>query len=224
MKCPYCACELVWGHEESSRISGVSIEPEDSYSWEDWGLSHKRCGNCRQPFIVMIRHQFFTSEAGEQELGEPKLEPLWPKTGWRERCPPDVPEEVAADYNEACAVIDISPTAAAALARRCMQYILVEKGGAPKGRNLKQQVQAVENGPNTPQHVKNDLDDLRKIGNFSAHANEGLRGQVLRAEPEEAEWTLETLRTLFEHYCVGPAESKARKVALKAKLAKKAKK
>ena len=103
-----------------------------------------------------------------------------------------------------------------------MQCILERNAGAPKGKNLRQQVEAVVKDPNTPEHVKSDLDDLRQIGNFSAHANEDVTGQIIRAEPDEAEWTLETLRTLFEHYYVGPAKSKARKEALTAKLAKKA--
>lgn len=228
MKCPYCGCELVWGPEELCTIN-VTHEDliETGMERETWVLSHKRCGECKRPLIVMIRHLFRLDPFGggpfSDEIGEPKLQPLWPRTGWRERCPPEVPEEVAVDYNEACAVIDISPTAAAALARRCMQLILVNEAGAPKSKSLKQQIEAVVNDPNTPKHVKNDLDDLRQIGNLSAHANEDVTGQVLRAEPDEAEWTLETLRTLFEHYYVGLAKSKARKAALKAKLAKKVK-
>jgi len=209
MKCPHCGVEIHWIPVETALIK-VSPQQKNEMShvatcrWD----TCPACGN------LIIK--FFGLGSGSYEII------IWPKHPYREPCPPEVPNDVATDYNEACAVIDISPTAAAALARRCMQYILERDAGAPRGGKLWKQVEVVVNDQNTPEHVKGNLHDLREIGNFSAHANEDVTGQVLRAEAEEAEWTLETLRTLFEHYYVGPARAKARKEALTAKLAKKA--
>ncbi|MCD6327062.1 DUF4145 domain-containing protein [bacterium] len=212
MKCPHCGTDIVmfenWG--EKGRLQLV-CNPGPLPVHHD--LRSGTCPKCKG-FILELT--IGTKDSSEKHV-------IWPRHYYREPCPTEVPEEVAADYNEACAVIDISPTAAAALARRCMQLILVNEAGAPEGKNLKKQIEVVVNDQNAPEHVKSDLDDLREIGNFSAHANEDISGQVMRAEPDEAEWTLQTLRTLFEYYYVGPAQSKARRAALKVKLTKKAK-
>jgi hypothetical protein len=39
-------------------------------------------------------------------------------------------------------------------------------------------------------------------------------------EPGEADWTLDTLDALFDHYVVGPARTAARKASLAARLGK----
>jgi hypothetical protein len=42
--------------------------------------------------------------------------------------------------------------------------------------------------------------------------------QVIAVEPGEAEWCLEILEEMFDHYYVRPAVAAARKAALNAKL------
>jgi hypothetical protein len=41
---------------------------------------------------------------------------------------------------------------------------------------------------------------------------------VIEVEPHEAEWCLEIIEELFEHFYVGPAVAEAKKAALDAKL------
>ncbi|HUT03051.1 MAG TPA: DUF4145 domain-containing protein [bacterium] len=159
---------------------------------------------------------------------------MYPKGRFREACPEEVPAEVAADYNEACKVIDISPTAAAALARRCMQFILVKAGGAPEKKMVKDksggqrevdstlfdQIGFVINNKRAPEWVLEQLQPTRKVGNFAAHAKKDVTGQILRTEPDEAEWTLEVLKTLFDFYYVAPAKAKQRLLAVEKKQQK----
>lgn len=42
---------------------------------------------------------------------------------------------------------------------------------------------------------------------------------MIDVEPHEAEWCLEIIEELFDHFYVGPAVTKAKKAALDAKLA-----
>lgn len=227
MKCPNCGKEIHWDNRTISSSELVS-NFHDGITLV-YGAESDFYPGCDGLIVKLIRSEYgqCVDQSGTTQpeiIGEPETTTVWPKNIYRELCPPEIPKDVAADYEEACAIIDISPTAAAALARRCMQFILESEAGASRSKNLKQQIEIVANDPNTPEHVKSDSHDLREIGNFSAHANEDVTGQVLRAEPDEAEWSLQVLRTLFEHYYVGPARSKARKATLKAKLATKAKK
>ena len=69
---------------------------------------------------------------------------LWPDATERP-VPPEVEAEspeVAADFHEAVAVFPKSKKASAALARRCLQAVLVSKAGA-KARDLAAQIDEV---------------------------------------------------------------------------------
>jgi hypothetical protein len=64
------------------------------------------------------------------------------------------------------------------------------------------------------------VDVIRNFGNFSAHPVTDITTlQIIDVEPEEAEWCLETVEEMFQHFYVRPEQAKARKAALDVKLA-----
>jgi hypothetical protein len=70
-----------------------------------------------------------------------------------------------------------------------------------------------------PRAIHQTVDAIRNFGNFSAGPiNDKTSLQVIEVEPEEAEWCLQILEDLFEHFYVGPAAAAAKKAALDAKL------
>jgi hypothetical protein len=132
--------------------------------------------------------------------------------------PYEVNENIAKDYIEAGLVLNDSPKASAALSRRCLQNLLLDKAGVAKG-DLSKQIQTVIDSGKLPSHLSDDIDAIRNIGNFAAHPNKSLSsGEILEVEPHEAEWNLEVLEALFDFYYVVPERAKARKAALNAKL------
>lgn len=71
-----------------------------------------------------------------------------------------------------------------------------------------------------PQSLHDTVDGIRNFGNFSAHPIDDKTSlQVIEVEPHEAEWCLDILDELFDHFYVKPATAKAKKAALDAKLA-----
>lgn len=71
-----------------------------------------------------------------------------------------------------------------------------------------------------PTALRQTVDAIRNFGNFSAHpVTDQTTLQVIAVEPHEAEWCLDILENMFDHYYVKTAEAKARKAALDAKLA-----
>jgi hypothetical protein len=71
-----------------------------------------------------------------------------------------------------------------------------------------------------PESLRLTVDSIRNFGNFSAHPVTDLTTlQIIDVEPEEAEWCLETVEEMFRHFYTRPAQAKARKAALDAKLA-----
>lgn len=139
-----------------------------------------------------------------------------------DQAPIEVPAAIAADYNEAQAVLDLSPKASAALARRCLQHLLRERGY--QQHDLVKQVEAVlaEVDPvkSVPDTLRVALDAVRNFGNFSAHPlTDKTTLQVIDVEAGEAEWCLEILTECFECFYVRPARAAERKAALNQKLA-----
>src|SRR5437870_571960 len=86
----------------------------------------------------------------------------------------------------------IAQKASAALSRRCLQHILREAAGV-KPRNLADEIeQTIQAG--IPGCLSEALDAVRVIGNLAAHPTKSQQtGSVLAVEPQEAEWSLDTL-------------------------------
>jgi hypothetical protein len=124
--------------------------------------------------------------------------------------------DAATDFREAVAVFPKSKKASAALSRRCLQHVLVEAGDAT-GPNLSVQIDSVLD--KLPTHLAENVDAVRKIGNFAVHPSKSENtGEVVAVEPGEAEWLLEVLEGLFDFYYVAPARNEDRRAALKERL------
>jgi hypothetical protein len=131
--------------------------------------------------------------------------------------PPEVPKPIAADYIEACQVLPTSAKASAALSRRCLQAMLHAHGY--KDRDLAKEIQQLLDANALPKHIHETVDAIRNFGNFSAHPiNDRTTLQIIDVDPQEAEWCLEILEALFDHFYVGPKKAKAKKAALDKKL------
>ncbi|MDO9007777.1 MAG: DUF4145 domain-containing protein [Thiobacillus sp.] len=142
---------------------------------------------------------------------------VFPRGAQRPPAPPEVPEAVAQDFNEACLVFDDSSQASAALSRRCLQLLLAERG-VSKSDNLSTAIDDAL-ARHLPSHIAENLDAIRNIGNFAAHPQKSKNsGEILPVEPHEAEWNLDVLEMLFDYYYVQPAVSAARREALNKKL------
>jgi hypothetical protein len=101
-----------------------------------------------------------------------------------------------------------------------LQQLLRNEAKAPAGQ-LFDEIEWALAHADLPSRAKGSLHALREIGNMAAHPNKGPEsGDYLEVEPGEADWTLDVLDDLFDHYFVGPARDKDRREALAAKLGK----
>jgi hypothetical protein len=81
------------------------------------------------------------------------------------------------------------------------------------------EIKQVVDSNKLPTTVSESLDAVRAIGNFAAHPIKSkVTGEIVDVEPEEAEWNLDVLESLFDFYYVLPAKAKAKKDALNKKL------
>jgi hypothetical protein len=81
------------------------------------------------------------------------------------------------------------------------------------------EIDAVVEQGDVPSRLAEDLHAVNTIGNFAAHPLKDTEtGAVLDVEPGEAEWLIDLLRDVLDHYCVAPARSEARRAQHNAKL------
>jgi Domain of unknown function (DUF4145) len=201
MKCPHCSVDF-HDHWSTTPIAYFARLTR-------WEYRTAVCPRCKE-LIIELR-----SPETEDNFAEwRQVHPIGSNRG---PVPPEVPSQIATDYVEACLVLPISPKASAALARRCLQAMLHAHGY--KDWDLAREVQQLLDARVLPNHIHEIVDVIRGFGNFSAHPiNDQTSLQVIDVDPHEAEWCLEILEALFDHFYVGPEKAKAKKAALDQKL------
>ena len=211
MNCPRCGIAF---HDQWNAV-GISSISEERTSWT---ASVTKCPACKRETIRLSQRM---SPPGNAEPSLISDFMAYPRTTQRKPTPPEIPDAIKEDYEEACMVLSDSNKASAALSRRCLQAILRSKGYTQ--RDLAQQIDAPlgEQDPAKaiPTALRETVDAIRNFGNFSAHpVTDQTTLQIIDVEPGEAEWCLEILEDMFDHYYVKPAQARARKAALDAKL------
>ncbi|SED16648.1 protein of unknown function [Rhizobiales bacterium GAS191] len=213
MDCPHCGKAF---HDTWKEGHIVTIDPQ-SRAPTAWTAIATICPACNEPTIVLRQ-----LNAGFQPPKVIKSLRVYPMNTFRKPTPTETPADIKEDYEEAGRVLPISNKASAALSRRCLQAVLRGQGYAQ--RDLAQQIDALLHEPDPakaiPTALRETVDAIRNFGNFSAHpVTDQTTLQVIEVEDGEAEWCLDILEEMFDHYYVRPALAKSRKAALDAKLA-----
>jgi hypothetical protein len=114
-------------------------------------------------------------------IGAPKSRRLMPP-GYARPIPAYVPEAIRQDYEEACAIADFSPKAAAALARRALQGIIRDFHGIVR-TTLNKELEALK--PTIDPLIWSAIDAVRSVGNIGAHMENDI-SVIVDVDPEEA--------------------------------------
>lgn len=213
MICPHCKT----GIHEAYSFSGITLGTNKAGSQYGWRAKFQLCPECRETIIYVEMGPWGPANQSQAPVfvrpSESHL--VWPQDGHR-NCPAAVPERLKKDFLEAAAVLPRSPQASAALTRRCLQHLLHDYGNA-KERDLANQIDEV--APTLPGSLSDQLHAVRNIGNFAAHPQKSTNSaEIIEVEPQEAEWSLDVLEELFDHYFVKPALLQKRKEDLNKRL------
>jgi hypothetical protein len=200
-KCPHCNTIVQFISNDSNWAAMRADTPSENIK-----ILSSQCPSCTRSIISL--------EVLEEGYWVEYL--VWPRSTGRPPVPAEVPQHITQDYNEAALVLQSSPKASAALSRRCLQSVLREVGNT-KSRDLEKQIDEVASV--LPGYIADQLHAVRQIGNFAAHPQKSqITGEILDVEPGEAEWNLEVLDELFDHYYVKPARQQQRKNNFNQKL------
>lgn len=210
VKCPIC------GEQSVAAWSGLGFQSERGFRTEihsgkvarspigDLRLEWMRCGNddCQEALVRVTESDVIDSEDG----------PVFGTRSWlarprggstARRADPRVPEPFRTDYQEASAILDLSPRMSAVMARRILADLLEKYAGLTQF-NLETRADAFIADPNRPSGVKENLHHFREAANFGAHTQTDDQAAVIDVEREDAEWLLDILDRLFDHFIVGP--------------------
>ena len=113
------------------------------------------------------------------------------------------------EYKEAYATLQVSERLSVVGSRKLLERLLQEFGDV--SGKLYEMIEAFTQQGNHPGNVTDPLHAIREFGNIGAHPDE------IQVAPEEAKWTLDTVRDLFDYFIIKPAENKKRIDALKQK-------
>lgn len=212
MKCPHCRIAF---HDYPQVVSPTQ-QDADGY----WAVVVRKCPACGRDNVHLGRLPenspvHYVDWASDTDVAHTMV---YPRVASKPPAPPEVPAHIAEDFNEASLVLSDSPKASAALSRRCLQTVLREAAKV-KPRELFHEIQEAMDNQLVPSYLADNIDAIRNIGNFAAHPIKSTAtGDVVPVEPGEAEWNLEVLEQLFDHFYVQPAVAQQRRAALNQKL------
>ena len=118
--------------------------------------------------------------------------------------PEFVPVAIRSDYEEACAIRDKSPKAAATLARRCLQGMIRDFWGITEKR-LIDEINALKGKVPAAQWAA--IDAVRKVGNIGAHMERDVN-VIVDVEPEEADKLLQLIELLIDKWYIAREDEK----------------
>jgi hypothetical protein len=209
MKCPHCLVEFFENNEQI-------FLGEDRTS--QWFLDRYLCHSCLKYILGLTEKCDGYTVNGKKFYHGSRNFLCYPRAISRSPLSPDVPEQFASDYREACITLADSPKASAALSRRCLQNLLREASKV-KPCDLYSEIEQVIKSCSLPSTLSESLDAVRNIGNFAAHPIKSKSsGEIIDVENGEAEWNLDVLESLFDFYFVQPALIRRKKEALNQKL------
>lgn len=116
--------------------------------------------------------------------------------------PEYIPLAIRQDYEEACAIVTLSPKASTTLSRRCLQGMIRDFWDI-KENNLSAAITALENKiPAMQWHV---LDGVRRIGNIGAHMEKDIN-VIIDIDPEEAKKLIKLIELLLDQWYINRHE------------------
>lgn len=117
--------------------------------------------------------------------------------------PDYIPEAIRNDYEEACAVVTLSPKASATLSRRCLQGMIRDFWGISGKKSLYQEISAIEGM--IPAQQWKVIDGIRRIGNIGAHMEKDIN-LIIDIDPNEAKKLIKLLEQLLEQWYINRHE------------------
>lgn len=192
--CPFCNHTLALSQltYRSKRPSFYSLDDTSLTDADTLQVTFYLCPNCNQTTI--------TAEGLGPKINVPitYLHPI----SQAKQFPDYIPLAIRNDYEEAYAIVNLSPKASATLARRCLQGMIHDYWNI-KLRNLNQEITALKE--HIPADLWNAIDSLRQLGNIGAHMEKDT-DVIIDIEPSEATNLIKLIELLMKEWYINRHE------------------
>lgn len=167
---------------------------------------------CGQLEVTATMHALGKDASGGQTPIEPPLRRWEMLPGPQGKELPDyLPEQVSREYAEATQILPISPSAAAVLARRCLQAIVRDFWGV-KGNYLADELELIRD--RVDEETWAAIDAVRRAGNIARHLEKGVN-VMSDTDPDEPRMLLGLIELLIENWYVARRRRQQRLQAIK---------
>lgn len=198
-QCPYCSMVMpitadTYNHQLPAYKSSNGRYGVNEYYDSTLKISFYQCPNCNN-FTI------FADGIGDLVQG---IHTLLKPNSLAKQFPNYIPETIRNDYEEAYAIVNLSPKASATLARRCLQGMIHDFWGI-KLKNLNQEISALKD--KIPPDLWSSIDALRQLGNIGAHM-ENDTDVIVDIDPNEAESLIKLIELLMKEWYINREERK----------------
>ena len=199
-QCPYCSMVMSISKMTYKEQTPSFNQPYAS-SWKGDGtptdesvisISFYKCPNCGQ-YTIMAK--------GLGAMVRDVHVPIRPISSSKQ-FPEYIPSAIRSDYEEACAIVNLSPKASATLSRRCLQGMIRDFWDI-KESNLAKAIEKLEGKIPVPQWKV--IDGVRRIGNIGAHMEKDIN-LIVDIEPDEAQKLIKLIEHLMEQWYINRHE------------------
>lgn len=193
--CPYCNRDVTITEKnvKSNRITLAKISPQESLCAH---ITSVTCPNKKCEKMSLYARICTINEFGI--IDETKKTWRLLPASRAKRFPDYVPPQIREDYEQACLIRDLSPKAAAALSRRCIQGIIRDFWSVAKSR-LIDEIDAIK--PQVQPKIWEAIDAVRGIGTIGAHMEKDVN-IIIDVVPNEVQLLINLIETLIEDWYI----------------------
>ena len=198
-QCPYCSVTMpvtkdTFDYQVPAFRSSCGIYASGAYNESAIKVLFYKCPQCGN-------YTIFAEGVGEMVKD---INTILKPNSLAKQFPDYIPEAIRNDYEEACAIVNLSPKASATLARRCLQGIIHDFWDI-KLKNLNQEISALKD--KIPLDLWSSIDALRQLGNIGAHMEKDT-DVIVDIDPNEAESLIKLIELLMKEWYINREERK----------------
>ena len=193
--CPYCGMVMsISSHTNTKRTASFDgfTNNANGYSPSSLCLDFYNCPNCNEYTISVEGLGDGVTDVSMQ---------IRPNSLAR-KFPSYIPKAIRSDYEEACAIVSLSPKASATLSRRCLQGMIRDFHGIKKN-TLYDEISALKD--TIDPSLWSSLDSLRQLGNIGAHMEKDTN-LIVDIDPDEAQTLIKLIELLMKEWYINRHE------------------
>lgn len=189
--CPFCRHDIALIHGNTYREIGITKNNINTrFNPPALGqicVKYYFCPHCGEISIDI-------DVEWDQSIGTVHLRPQ----SFAKKYPEYIPLVIRQDYEEACAIVALSPKASATLSRRCLQGMIRDFWGISRSRLVDEINDLQDKIPAAQWRV---IDGVRRIGNIGAHMEKDIN-LIVDIDPDEAKKLIKLIELLMEQWYI----------------------